>query len=233
MLNFQIFSLFPQLFPGPLAYSITGEALNNKLWSLQTINMRDYATDKRGTVDDIVYGGGSGMLLKPDVVYNAITANIKQPSKLLYLSPRGKVLSQQMAVNFATEQNIAILCGRYEGIDQRVLDELDIQEVSIGDYILSGGELACYVLIDCILRCLPDVLGDANSLEQESFSGTEYAYLLEYPQYTRPAVWQQREVPAILLSGHHKNIEQWRKQQAEAITKQNRPDLFAKYLLNK
>jgi tRNA (guanine37-N1)-methyltransferase len=237
MLNLQVFTLFPELFPGPLGASITGSALAKKLWSLQTIDIRQYATDFRKTVDDTVYGGGSGMLIKPNVVYDAVLQNIKPSTKLIYLSPRGKVFCQEMAYRLACESDIAILCGRYEGVDQRVLDLLNFEEVSIGDYVLSGGEMACYVVIDAVLRCLPQVLGKSKSLLEESFGNNQacysYKYLLEYPQYTKPALWQNMAVPEVLLSGHHQKIKEWQQEQAEIITKQNRPDLYNLYLQNK
>ena len=237
MLNLQVFTLFPELFPGPLGTSITGSALAKKLWSLQTIDIRQYATDFRKTVDDTVYGGGSGMLIKPDVVYDAVSQNIKPNTKLIYLSPKGKVFCQEMAYQLACENDIAVLCGRYEGVDQRVLDVLNFEEVSIGDYVLSGGEMACYVFVDAILRCLPQVLGKRQSLLEESFGNNQaddnYKYLLEYPQYTKPAVWQNMAVPEVLLSGHHQKIKEWQQQQAENITQKNRPDLYNLYLQNK
>ncbi len=237
MLNLQVFTLFPELFPGPLGTSITGSALAKKLWSLQTIDIRQYATDFRKTVDDTVYGGGSGMLIKPDVVYSAVSQNIKPNTKLIYLSPKGKVFCQEMAYQLACENDIAVLCGRYEGVDQRVLDVLNFEEVSIGDYVLSGGEMACYVFVDAILRCLPQVLGKSQSLLEESFGNNQaddnYKYLLEYPQYTKPAVWQNMAVPKVLLSGHHQKIKEWQQQQAENITQKNRPDLYKLYLQNK
>lgn len=237
MLNLQVFTLFPELFPGPLGVSITGSALAKKLWSLQTIDIRQYATDFRKTVDDTVYGGGSGMLIKPDVVYDAVSQNIKPNTKLIYLSPKGKVFCQEMAYQLACENDIAVLCGRYEGVDQRVLDMLNFEEVSIGDYVLSGGEMACYVFVDAILRCLPQVLGKRQSLLEESFGNNQaddnYKYLLEYPQYTKPAVWQNMAVPEVLLSGHHQKIKEWQQQQAENITQKNRPDLYNLYLQNK
>jgi tRNA (guanine37-N1)-methyltransferase len=237
MLNLQVFTIFPELFPGPLGVSITGSALAKKLWSLQTIDIRQYATDNRKTIDDTIYGGGSGMLIKPEFIYNAVSHNTKQNTKLIYLSPRGKVFCQEMAYQLATESNIAILCGRYEGVDQRVLDLLNFEEVSIGDYVISGGEMACYVVIDAVLRCIPQVLGKSESLLEESFGNNQnsniYQHLLEYPQYTKPALWQNMAVPEVLLSGNHQKINQWRKEQAEIITKKQRPDLYDLYLQKK
>lgn len=222
-MNFKILTLFPDLFPGPLAASVTGVALEKKLWSLQAINIRDFAFDKRGTVDDTPYGGGAGMVLKPDVVAAAIEKNSSK--KIIYLSPRGKVFNQKIAKELAQEPEITILCGRYEGVDQRVLDEFEIFELSIGDYVLSGGEIAAYVFIDAILRNISGVLGADESLLEESFSG-EFAQLLEYPHYTKPAEWRGRKVPEILTNGHHAKINQWRKEQAIALTKKVRPDLL-------
>ncbi len=242
MISFKIFTIFPELFPQILAKSITGEALNKNLWKLEIINIRDYAIDARKTVDDSPFGGGAGMVFRPDVLFNALDKNIVKNSqniqnpKIIYPSPRGKVFNQKMAQELSQETEINIVCGRYEGIDQRIIDIFEIDEISIGDYVLSGGEIASYVLIDAILRNVKGVLGKEHSLEQESFgnaNNNDYEFLLEYPHYTRPASFLDKDVPAILLSGHHANIEKWRKEKAEEITKKNRPDLFEKYLLNK
>ena len=239
MINFKIFTIFPELFPQILAKSITGEALNKNLWKLDIINIRDYGFDARKTVDDAPFGGGAGMVFRPDVLHNALEKNILQnpqnlkKPKIIYLSPRGKVFNQKMAQELSQESEINIICGRYEGIDQRIIDIFDVEEISIGDYVLSGGEIASYVVIDAILRNVKGVLGAEQSLEQESFGNvenTDYEYLLEYPHYTRPANFLGKEVPTVLLSGHHANIEKWRKEKAEEITQKNRPDLFEKYL---
>ncbi|MDX2083517.1 MAG: tRNA (guanosine(37)-N1)-methyltransferase TrmD [Rickettsiales bacterium] len=227
MINFKILTLFPELFPGALAASITGAALEKKIWSLTAINIRDFAKDERKTVDDTPYGGGAGMLLKADVIADAIENNLSK--KVIYLSPRGKTLTQKKARELAKENEITLLCGRYEGVDQRVLDEFNIEEISIGDYVLSGGEIAAFVLIDAVLRNVAGVLGAEESLAEESFGlgqNSEFENLLEYPHFTRPAVWRGREVPPVLLSGHHQKINEWRKEQAIAITKKNRPDLI-------
>jgi tRNA (guanine37-N1)-methyltransferase len=242
MINFKIFTIFPELFPQILAKSITGEALNKELWKLDVINIRDYGFDARKSVDDAPFGGGAGMVFRPDVLYSALDKNIIKNSnniqkpKIIYPSPRGKVFNQKMAQELSQETEINIICGRYEGIDQRIIEIFDIEEISIGDYVLSGGEIASYVLIDAILRNVKGVLGAEQSLEQESFGNIEnndYEYLLEYPHYTRPANFHGKEVPSILLSGHHANIEKWRKEKAEEITQKNRPDLFEKYLKSK
>jgi tRNA (guanine37-N1)-methyltransferase len=231
-MNFKILTLFPELFPGPLGASITGSALAKKLWSFEAINIRDYAKDERKTVDDTPYGGGAGMVLRADVIAEAIE-NSKPSKKIIYLSPRGKIFNQKTARQLSQEKEITILCGRYEGVDQRVLDEFAIEEISIGDYILSGGEIAAYVFIDAILRNLPGVLGADESLLEESFGSaknSEFENLLEYPHFTKPAIWRGCEVPPVLLSGHHKKINEWRKEQSVNLTKKNRPDLYKKFL---
>jgi len=242
MIKFKILTIFPDLFPQILGKSITGEALKNNLWQLEIINIRDYADDNRKTVDDTPFGGGAGMVFRPDVLYKALSANLplnlekldatKIP-KIIYPSPRGKIFNQKMAQNLAQETEIVIICGRYEGIDQRIIDIFNIEEISIGDYIISGGEIASYVMIDAILRNIKGVLGQEQSLHQESFGNAEnneFEFLLEYPHYTRPANFMNHAVPEVLLSGHHANIEKWRRAQAEQITQKNRPDLFEKYL---
>lgn len=229
MISFKILTLFPDLFPGPLAASVTGVALKKNLWSCAAINIRDYAKDKHQTVDDTPYGGGAGMVFKAEVVAEAIEKNLTKKTKIIYLSPRGKVFTQKIARQLAQENEIVLLCGRYEGVDQRVLDEFEIEEISIGDYVLSGGEIAAYVLIDAVLRNVSGVLGADESLHEESFGAAEnddFSNLLEYPHYTKPQEWRGRSVPEILTQGHHKKINEWRKEQAIAITKKNRPDLL-------
>ena len=228
MLNVQVLTIFPEMFPGFLSYSLTGKALDEGKWSLKAINIRDYAFDKHGSVDDTPCGGGAGMIMRPDVLGAAIEANHKK-GKLLCMSPRGSALTQKKVKELSREENLTIICSRFEGIDQRILDAYDIEEISIGDYILTGGEQAAQIMLDAIVRLLPDVLGNSESLEDESFEND----LLEYPQYTKPAIWDNRGVPAVLLSGHHKNIEEWRKEKAIEVTKKRRPDLFKKYLDSK
>ena len=229
MIHFKILTIFPDLFPGPLATSVTGTALTKNLWSYEAINIRNYAKDERGSVDDAPYGGGAGMVFKPDVVADAIENNLQnKKTKIIYLSPRGKVFNQKKAQELAVQEEIIFLCGRYEGVDQRVIDEFEIEEISIGDYVLSGGELAAYIVIDAILRNVTGVLGADESLSEESFGSkenSEFDNLLEYPHFTRPANWRGRMVPEVLISGHHKNINQWRKLQAIELTKKIRPDL--------
>jgi len=225
LLNVQVLTVFPELFPGFLGHSLTGKALNDGIWNIKSINIRDYAFDKHGSVDDTPCGGGAGMIMRPDVLGAALKANY-HGGKLIYMSPRGTPLTQQKVHELCKEENITIICARFEGVDQRVLDAYDVEEISIGDYILTGGEQAAQIMLDAVVRLLPDVLGNKDSLSDESFEN----YLLEYPQYTRPAVWNNMKVPEVLMSGHHKNIEQWRKQKAIEVTQNRRPDLLKKYL---
>ena len=221
----KVFTIFPEIFPGFLGYSLTGKALDEGKWSLETVNIRDYATDKHGSVDDTPCGGGAGMVMRPDILGRALRANY-QGGRLIYMSPRGKPLSQPLVHELAAEDNLSVICGRFEGIDQRVLDAYNVEEISIGDYVLTGGEQAAQIMLDAVIRLLPGVLGNADSTVDESFENG----LLEHPQYTRPIEWEGRSVPDILLSGHHQNIAKWRKQQALVVTKQKRPDLLQKYL---
>ena len=221
----KIFTIFPEIFPGFLGYSLTGKALDEGKWSLETVNIRDYATDKHGSVDDTPCGGGAGMVMRPDILGSALHTNYNG-GRLIYMSPRGKPLTQSLVHELAKEDNLSIICGRFEGIDQRVLDAFNVEEVSIGDYILTGGEQAAQIMLDAVIRLLPGVLGNADSVVDESFENG----LLEHPQYTRPIEWEGRSVPDILLSGHHQNIAKWRKERSLEITKQQRPDLLQKYL---
>ena len=221
----RVFTLYPELFPGPLANGICQKALERKLWSLEVVNIRDYATDKHKTVDDTPFGGGSGMLIRADVVANSLDKNILNKSEpIIYLSPKGKKFDQSYAKKIL-KKNINIICGHFEGIDQRLFETRNIEEVSIGDYILSGGEIGAFVLIDTVVRLIPGVLGNPQSLIDESFEGS----LLEYPQYTKPKKWEKKEVPDVLLSGDHRKIKDWRLTQSESITRRRRPDLWKKY----
>ncbi|MFT6077578.1 MAG: tRNA (guanine37-N1)-methyltransferase [Myxococcota bacterium] len=227
----KIFTIFPDLFPGILGQSIVGDALKKGVWELEIIDIRQWGLGKRKTVDDTIFGGGSGMLMRADVLGEAIEASIENPqdSKIIYPSPRGKVFDQQMAIDLSGSKEISIICGRYEGIDERVLEEYQIEEVSVGDYVLSGGELPAMVMLDAIVRNLNGVLGGDDSLKEESFGsgeGSKFENLLEYPHYTKPQIWKDRQVPDILLSGHHKNIDQWRFEKAIQITKERRKDLI-------
>lgn len=218
-------TLFPEMFPGPLAHSLAGKALTEGLWSLDAVNIRDFATDRHSTVDDTPFGGGPGMVMRADVIDAAIDDAAIAGAPLVYLTPRGTPLSQEIAAELADGPGVTLICGRYEGVDQRVLDEREVTEISLGDFVLSGGEPAALALLDACVRLLPGVMGAEASLEEESFARG----LLEYPHYTRPAEWCGRKVPDVLLSGHHRNIYAWRMEQAEMITQARRPDLWDRY----
>ena len=225
MLIARIFTLYPEFFPGPLGKGLYGKALAEKIWKLETVNIRDYTNDKHKTVDDTTYGGGSGMLIKPDVLANSLDKNLKSKEKIIYLSPKGKLFNQQLAKELSKEKTVNLICGHFEGIDQRVIEARNIEEVSIGDFVLSGGESAAFVMLDAIIRLLPGVLGNEKSVEEESFENG----LLEYPQYTKPQIWEEKTVPDVLLSGDHAKIKDWRLSQSEAITRDRRPDLWHKH----
>ena len=224
----QVFTLYPEVFPGPLSKGLYGKALSKKLWNLNIVNIRDAAEDKHKTVDDTPYGGGSGMLLKADVLAKSSDQNKIEGEKVIYLSPKGKKFDQNYARELSNEKSVSFICGHFEGVDERVLSTRNIEEISIGDYILSGGETAAFVVIDSILRLLPGVLGNENSRVDESFENG----LLEYPQYTKPQIWEEKAVPEVLLSGDHSKIKDWRLSQSEAITRVRRPDLWQKYKKN-
>ncbi len=232
----QVLTLFPEMFPGPLGVSLAGKALENRIWALETLDIRDFARDKHRTVDDTPAGGGPGMVMRADVLARAVDAAVaKRPSgdeakagshwPLIYLSPRGRVMDQQLVRELVSGPGVTLLCGRYEGVDERLLEARDIVEVSLGDFVLSGGEIAAMALIDAVVRLLPGVVGDPATLEEESFEGD----LLEYPQYTRPAEFEGRKIPEVLSSGHHEKIRAWRKAEAERLTEARRPDLWARY----
>jgi len=217
-----ILTLFPEMFPGPLGLSLAGRALENGIWSLETVQLRNFATDKHRSVDDTPFGGGAGMVMRPDVV-DAAVESVADGRPLLCLTPRGRVFRQADAARLAEGPGVVLLCGRYEGIDQRAIDARGMDEVSLGDFVLSGGEPAALVLLDAIVRLLPGTMGAADSAAEESFAHG----LLEYPHFTRPAAWRGRAVPDVLLSGHHGAVTAWRQAEAERITKERRPDLWA------
>ena len=221
----KVFTTFPEVFPGFLGISLTGKALEKGIWSLDVVNIRDYAFDKYGSVDDTPAGGGAGMVMRADVLGEALAKNYNQ-GVLLNMSPRGKPLDQAMVHQLAKEQELNIICSRFEGIDERVLEEYNAIDVSIGDYVLTGGEQAAMIMLDAVIRLLPDVLGNADSVKDESFENG----LLEHPQYTRPLEWHGKMIPEVLTSGHHQKINDWRKQKSMEITQQRRPDLWKKYL---
>ena len=224
----QVFTLYPEVFPGPLSKGLYGKALSKELWNLKVVNIRDAAEDKHKTVDDTPYGGGLGMLLKADTLAKSLDKNKIEGDRIIYLSPKGKKFDQLYAQELSKEKSVSFICGHFEGVDERVLSTRNIEEVSIGDYVLSGGETAAFVVIDSILRLLPGVLGNENSKMDESFENG----LLEYPQYTKPQIWEEKAVPDVLLSGDHNKIKDWRLSQSEAITRVRRPDLWQKYKKN-
>ena len=224
-----VLTLFPEMFPGSLGVSLAGKALENDIWSLKTLDIRDFARDKHRSVDDTPFGGGAGMVLRPDVMDAALASVDDVPGRRIYLSPRGRRLDQGLVKEFAAEPGLVLVCGRYEGLDQRVIDQRGLEEISLGDFVLSGGELAALALLDAVIRLLPGVMGAADGLDEESFEEG----LLEYPLFTQPRVWNDVPVPEVLLSGHHAKIKAWRKQQAEEITRTRRPDLWERYRQNK
>ena len=222
-----ILTLFPEMFPGPLGCSLAGRSLEQKLWSLELTDLRRFGLGRHKAVDDVPFGGGPGMVMRPDVL-DAALKSVADGRKLIAFTPRGAMLTQQRVRRLAEEMGVILLCGRFEGIDQRVLDAHDAEEVSVGDYVLSGGEIAALALLDATIRLLPGVMGSADSALEESFSDS----LLEYPHYTRPALWNDQAVPDILLSGHHQAIATWRRQQSEAVTRSRRPDLWSRHIAN-
>ena len=221
----RVFTLYPELFPGPLGNGLYKKAQERKLWTLKVVNIRDYALDKHKTVDDTPFGGGSGMLMRADVIANSLDKNISNKKEpIIYLSPKGKKFDQNYAKKMLNS-NINIICGHFEGVDERLLETRDIEEVSVGDFILSGGEIAALVIIDTIVRLIPGVLGNSDSLAEETFERN----MLEYPQYTKPQKWEKKDVPDVLLKGDHAKIKDWRLKQSEDITRRRRPDLWKKY----
>lgn len=223
-----ILTLYPEMFPGCLGYSLIGKALADKKWDMVVTNIRDFSDNAYKSVDDTPFGGGAGMVMRADVLDRALTA-AHHKGPIFYLSPRGKVFNQAVAAEWAKMDEITFICGRFEGVDQRVLDKWQVQEISIGDCVLSGGEPALITMLDATVRLIDGVLGNAESIMEESFSNG----LLEYPQYTKPQNWQDREVPEVLVSGHHEKIRAWRLNESEQLTKTRRPDLYEKYLATK
>ncbi len=219
-----VLTIFPAMFPGPLGESLAGRALREGRWRLEAVNPRDFAGDRHRTVDDVPFGGGAGMVMRPDILAAAVDATVAAgaPGPLLYLSPRGEPLRQPLVRELAAGPGVVLLCGRYEGVDHRLVEARGFREVSLGDFVLSGGELAAMALVDACVRLLPGVVGTAASVEEDSFTHG----LLEYPHYTRPQVWEGRGVPEVLLSGHHARIDAWRREQSLALTKSRRPDLL-------
>jgi tRNA (guanine37-N1)-methyltransferase len=226
----KVLTLFPEMFPGTLGLSLAGQGLKDGAWTLEAVDIRDFAYDKHRSVDDAPFGGGPGMVMRPDVVSDAIEAAAKTDPALalIYLTPRGRPLDQDRVRQLAEGPGVTLLCGRFEGLDERVLDAHAMEEISIGDFVLSGGEAAAIAVIDACVRLLPGVVGASESLAEESFEDG----LLEYPQYTRPREWKGRAVPQVLVSGHHEKVRDWRQRQAEAITRERRPDLWARYAGN-
>lgn len=222
-MKFKLITIFPEMFPGMLGYSLAGKALEKGLWGIETVDLKQFGRGNYNHVDDTPYGGGAGMVIRPDVLGDAIeSATANRKTKIIYMSPRGLPLTQKKAKELTKEQEIIIICGRYEGIDERVIEHYEIEEISIGDYILSGGEPAAMILMDSIIRLLPEVIGNEGTHFEESFSEG----LLEYPHYTRPAEWNGKKVPEILASGDHKKVAEWRKERALENTKLRRPDLL-------
>ncbi|ETS09534.1 tRNA (guanosine(37)-N1)-methyltransferase TrmD [Bartonella henselae] len=224
----RVLTLYPEMFPGFLGCSLAGQALKQGIWSLETVQIRDFALDKHHSVDDTPAGGGAGMVMRADVLAAALDSCPNDSPRLL-MSPRGRLLNQAYARSLARSSGVTLVCGRFEGVDERIIEARELEEVSIGDYILSGGETAALVLLDAIVRLLPGVMGNEISAKCESFENG----LLEHPQYTRPAVFEGRGIPPVLTSGHHKAIANWRQQQAESLTRQRRPDLYALYDKNR
>ena len=221
-----VITLYPEMFPGPLGVSITAKALAEDRWRLQTIALRDFATNKYQSVDDTPAGGGPGMVMRADIVAAAIDSVAGDGRRVIYLTPRGVKLTQNLARTLAAEPGVILLCGRFEGVDQRVIDARAVEEISLGDFVLSGGELAAMALIDSVVRLLPGVVGTAQSLDEESFENG----LLEYPHYTRPQEFEGRQIPEVLTSGHHARIKAWRHQESISLTKNRRPDLWEAYV---
>ena len=233
-MKINILTIFPEIIKEYCSHSIIKKSLDNGSWSLNIANIRDYSKNRFKKVDDKPYGAEYGMLMRPDVLSNCIDASCNN-SKILYMSPKGKLLTQEKIRELLNYENLSIICGRYEGIDERVIEEYNIEEISIGDFVVMGGELPALLLLEGLIRCIDGVIGNSKSQQEDTFGGSEkniYNNLLEYPLYTKPALWHKRKVPDVLLSGNHKKIEQWKLEKSIEITKERRPDLYEKYLLS-
>jgi tRNA (guanine37-N1)-methyltransferase len=232
-MNITVFTLFPKMISDFCNESLLGKALEKNIWRLNIVDIRDYSKGKYKKVDDKVYGGGAGLVMRADVLGEAIEKNCDKDTKIIYLTPRGRHIDQKTIRNLHdSNKNLALICGRYEGIDERILEEYNIEELSIGDFVVMGGELPALLLLEGLVRCVGGVVGDAKSIEEDSFGGgfdNKFSYLLEYPLYTKPRIWKNREVPSVLISGNHKEIENWKIEQAELITKTRRVDLWERY----
>lgn len=238
MWQVDIITLFPELYPGPLALSVTGRSMQKGIWSIFPVNLRDFTQDKHRTVDDTPYGGGGGMILRPDILATALDSldnncsekNTTKKVPIIHLSPRGTLFNQQKARDLIKYSRIILICGRFEGIDERIFEEYEIEEISVGDYILTCGDIAAFPLLDTCIRLLPGTLGNSSSIEEESFGSNQYEHLLEYSHYTKPSVWRGHEVPDVLLSGNHAKIQEWRLKRALERTQLTRPELWKQYI---
>ncbi|MFC3052632.1 tRNA (guanosine(37)-N1)-methyltransferase TrmD [Kordiimonas pumila] len=228
----QVLTIFPDMFPGTLGQSLAGKGLNDAKWALKTLDIRDFSSDKHRSIDDTPAGGGPGMVIRADILGKAIDAakaDAEPKWPLVYMSPRGRRFDQAEAQRWKEAGGVTILCGRFEGVDERVLEAREVEEISVGDFVLSGGEPAALVMLDAVIRLLPGVMGEAGTLDEESFEDG----LLEYPHYTRPQVWEGREIPEVLTSGHHKKIAEWRREKREELTRIRRPDMWSTYVREK
>jgi len=231
-----VLTLFPEMFPGPLGLSLAGKAQKDGIWALEALDIRDFARDKHRTVDDAPFGGGPGLVMRPDVLARAIdaaTGRDASPRPAIYLTPRGRRFDQARARALAEGPGVVLICGRFEGVDQRAIEARGVEEMSLGDFVLAGGEIAAMAVLDATLRLLPGVVGDPATLKEESFADGPWRWLLEYPQYTRPAEFEGRGVPEVLTSGYHEKIKAWRLAEAESLTKARRADLWSAYLAEK
>lgn len=228
-LHINLITLFPEIFPGILGHSLIGKALEKNIWSFNTINIRDFAVDAYGSVDDVPFGGGAGMILRPDVIQKAIESIPNRTGPLIYFTPRGQPLTQKLVKSLVQHPSLTLLCGRYEGVDERIFQHYNVLEISLGDFVLTNGDIPAFALLDACIRLLPGVIGKQESLQHESFESG----LLEHPLYTRPTSWEGLDVPEVLRSGHHGKVDAWRHKEAVNVTRQRRLDLWVQYLKNK